>query len=87
MAYCWGRNTERQLGNGAATGNSLVPGAVSGSPVAVSGGLSFTALTAGSSHPCALTSAGMVYCWGDNYAGQLGLGTFGYATSPVAVAP
>ncbi len=53
----------------------------------MSGGLTFTALAAGSRHTCGLTSAAAVYCWGDNFSGELGLGTFGYATSPVAVAP
>ena len=33
-----------------------------------------SALASGDDHVCALSSAGMVKCWGDNRLGQLGLG-------------
>ncbi|NIM48665.1 MAG: hypothetical protein GTO22_05310, partial [Gemmatimonadales bacterium] len=36
---------------------------------------------------CGLTSSGTAYCWGSNRSGQLGRGTFGYSTVPVAVVP
>jgi len=32
-------------------------------------------ITAGGSHSCAVENDGDVYCWGDNYAGQLGNST------------
>jgi alpha-tubulin suppressor-like RCC1 family protein len=50
----------------------------------VSGG-PFSNVTAGSSHTCALTSAGAAYCWGANDHGQLGDGTLTMRTSPVLV--
>ncbi len=78
-AYCWGRNSEGQLGDGTS-------GDVRTAPVAVSGGRTYTALVAGWSHTCGLVSGGTAYCWGDNQFGQLGDGTSGTnRTSPVAV--
>jgi alpha-tubulin suppressor-like RCC1 family protein len=82
-AYCWGDDTYGQLGNGQ-TGAFLNDS----TPVAVLGGLTFTALSAGSTHTCGLTNAGTAYCWGDNRYGQLGdgqLGSFFNDSMPVAV--
>jgi alpha-tubulin suppressor-like RCC1 family protein len=79
-AYCWGYNDLGQLGSGTSGDSTSVP-------VAVAGGLTFTAIQTGARHTCALTSGGTVYCWGDDYYGQLGRGVFGFATAPVLVLP
>jgi alpha-tubulin suppressor-like RCC1 family protein len=74
-AYCWGNNSAGQLGIG--PGGSAHCGAelCSTAPVAVSGGLTFTALSVGYWHACGLTSGGAAYCWGDNDGWQLGATT------------
>ena len=37
----------------------------------------FTALSVGASHACAVGRAGAAHCWGDNQFGQLGVGAAG----------
>ena len=69
-AYCWGSDASGQLGDASQDSTRVSP-----SPVAVSGGLAFTSLSVGAAHACGRTSAGLVYCWGSNTAGQLGNGT------------
>lgn len=80
-AWCWGDNSAGQLGNGAGPGD---PGP---EPVrvAVPAGITFSQLSVGGVHTCALTPAGEAWCWGDNSTGQLGAGTFDAAAAPVAV--
>src|SRR5438046_202048 len=46
-AYCWGRNTENELGRGTMPGNATVP-----APVLTT--IKFDSITAGGSHTCAL---------------------------------
>ena len=76
--YCWGRNNFGQLGNG----NT---GTDSNMPVPVTGGHSFTKVSAGRDHVCALTSAGAAYCWGRNVTGELGNGTTDNSNVPALV--
>jgi alpha-tubulin suppressor-like RCC1 family protein len=64
---CWGRNNFGQLGNNTTVSTT--------SPTPVSGFSSDAlAVTAGDLHTCALSSAGAAFCWGMNFAGQLGNG-------------
>ena len=75
---CWGDNQVGQLGDGSTT-SRLYPVDVSGLASGV------TAIAAGSSHTCALTTRGGVVCWGNNYNGLLGDGTFINSAVPVDV--
>ncbi|MBK9443457.1 MAG: RCC1 repeat-containing protein [Comamonadaceae bacterium] len=75
---CWGNNSHGELGTGNQT-QSLVPTATQG----LSG--SVTAVATGQYHTCAIINNGSTQCWGQNYRGQLGIGTlteFDYRTVP-----
>jgi len=81
-AYCWGRNVRGQVGDGTMVARST--------PVAVSTaglppGTTFTKITTGDDHSCALAATGTVYCWGWNFRGQLGNLSGADEPAPVAV--
>ncbi len=77
-AYCWGDAANGQLGNGVTSLSSSVP-------VAVAGGHTFAQITTGEIHTCALTPAGIAYCWGDGGFGDLGTGSTAGSNTPVPV--
>jgi alpha-tubulin suppressor-like RCC1 family protein len=79
-AWCWGDNSLGQLGTNE-------PGGPTTFPRPVAGGLTFTSVSAGTSHSCGLTTANQAYCWGSDGAGRLGRGVgSGSVPTPVAVA-
>ncbi len=70
--YCWGKNTEGQLGDGGTSTAST--------PVPVSGPLTFKMISVGtgppgSAHTCGFDTGNVAYCWGNNTSGELGDGT------------
>jgi len=67
---CWGANDAGQLGSDEAPATSPAP-ATAALPET---GL-FTALSAYGRHACAVTTSGLVYCWGGNAQGELGDGS------------
>lgn len=82
VVACWGWNPRGQLGNGTNT-NSYVPVLVT-RPQALEA-QTFTSVDVGSSHSCATTSGGDIYCWGSNESGQLGVQSTAESWVPVKV--
>lgn len=75
----WGRGAEGNLANGVSTWMNYPafysgPGIKEYSPNAKLGGQTVTAMDVGLDHGCA-TANGTTYCWGHNWAGELGGGT------------
>jgi alpha-tubulin suppressor-like RCC1 family protein len=81
IAYCWGSNASGQLGDGTTVQHS------DPRPVLSPAGVTFTFITAGDSHSCAVASSGVAYCWGLNADGQLGVGDLLARTSPTPAIP
>jgi alpha-tubulin suppressor-like RCC1 family protein/uncharacterized protein YjdB len=79
-AYCWGNDHYGQVGDGGGVTSHGLP------PTPAASGYTFTTLSAGTIHTCGITPGGAAYCWGNNYYGQLGDGSYTNRDSPVAVA-
>jgi alpha-tubulin suppressor-like RCC1 family protein len=75
-AWCWGRNTNGQLGDGSDSDRT--------EPVQVAELTDVTAIAGGGHHSCAIHAGGAVSCWGANYGSQLG-NTPGDHLTPVPV--
>jgi alpha-tubulin suppressor-like RCC1 family protein len=78
VAYCWGSNLFGQVGAGTEWPRHL-------KPTAVAGGLRFSHVSAGLSQSCGVATSGRAWCWGNNFGGNLGDGTFNDSSVPVAV--
>ncbi len=85
--YCWGRNDRGQLGNPDLTSTSTPTLVPAFAPTDAGAGLSGVELALGDSHTCAVTSGNYAHCWGDNSAGELGVGpsTTTSSTDPLTV--
>ena len=67
-AYCWGNNGWGTLGDGSNAAMSITP-------VAVGGGITFRSISAGADHTCGVSTNNRAFCWGNNEWRQLGKGT------------
>jgi alpha-tubulin suppressor-like RCC1 family protein len=80
-AYCWGLGDDR-IGSDSINQRTTP---VQTRPVAVSGGLKFESVSAGSGHTCGVTTSNTAYCWGAGNSGRLGDGLEKNQSTPVAV--
>ncbi|HEY2733867.1 MAG TPA: hypothetical protein VGI70_07775, partial [Polyangiales bacterium] len=67
--YCWGQNLEGALGQNDDKGSPDLT-----TPQPVTSNMSFSQVSAGQGHVCAIREDGALYCWGRNSSMQLGLG-------------
>jgi alpha-tubulin suppressor-like RCC1 family protein len=82
VAYCWGDNSNGQLGNADGIGDGLPHP----TPTVVQGVPTLASFAAGGHYTCGLTAAGAAWCWGDNGFGALGAVTAAASwPTPVAV--
>ncbi|WGL60488.1 SGNH/GDSL hydrolase family protein [Pigmentibacter sp. JX0631] len=80
LVYCWGGNLNKsfQLGQFTRDITNHIPKEVPNL-------INVQSISAGSFHTCALTSDTSIYCWGSNFQGQLGNGTFQETIGPTRV--
>ncbi len=76
--WCWGRNTQGNLGDGSSVFSSFEPVRITGD--------GWLAVSAGRDHACALRDDDTLWCWGSDDNDQLGRG-LGGSTTPVRVLP
>ena len=81
-AYCWGFNSDGQLGNNSTT-QSGIPVAVNATGVL--SGKTIKSISAGWAYTCAIASDNNAYCWGENDDGALGNNSTTPSLVPVAV--
>ncbi len=96
QAFCWGDNYTGMLGAGVYSlpeqctpFGTTATHPCSTKPLLVTGGHSFSAISVGGDHVCAIqTGTGAAFCWGSANQGQLGISTrTPFLTSPTAVGP
>ena len=83
MVYTWGLNDFGQLGNSNTGTNSNLPVAVYTNGYL--NGKTITQIGAGFDHSLALDSDGLLYSWGNNTYGELGIGNNTHRNIPVQV--
>jgi alpha-tubulin suppressor-like RCC1 family protein len=84
--YCWGLDNGGALGVEASDACELgsAPGKCALPLRQPADALRFTAVATGLNHSCAISTSGVLYCWGSNDHGQLGSG-FRASLGPTAV--
>ena len=75
--YCWGKNNKGQIGNGNTSNQTL--------PIQINPGTTYSQVSAGLMHTCAINSSGTLHCFGDASFGQLGTGNTTQKINPSVI--
>jgi alpha-tubulin suppressor-like RCC1 family protein len=84
--FCWGANNGSQFGNGTTVSSTVPVRALFDNASMVSAGGDMMGSTSAEG-TCARKGDGSTWCWGGNYAGQVGDGTAVARSTPVRVLP
>lgn len=76
--YCWGDNSFGQLGNG-------LKGAGAQPMLATVAQVRFDSVAVGGTHACAISTTRQAYCWGSDFASELGEPPRIHSTTPIPV--
>jgi alpha-tubulin suppressor-like RCC1 family protein len=77
--FCWGRNTDGELGQGSTRDIELR------SPTQIGSDSDWVEVACGQNHTCARKSNGRLFCWGNMASGALAVGDTGEHDSPTEV--
>lgn len=77
-AWCWGNGFNGARGDGSTSTSQTTP-------VAVSGGFTWSEIYAGTSYTCGIRTTGAAYCWGTGTGGWIGDGGTSNRTTPALV--
>ena len=82
--YCWGYNNSGEL----ALGHTSTPRNISSytpTEIVPPSGVIFASVSVGQGRVCAISQTGNGYCWGSNYDGSFGDGSYNSSSRPVAM--
>ncbi|MFN3827130.1 MAG: RCC1 domain-containing protein [Micavibrio sp.] len=74
--WCWGSNSGGATGLGTTTGTTI-------QPTEVSGGGKWMSIATNWESSCGVKTDNSLWCWGENYYGELGIGTYDPSNVPV----
>jgi len=80
--WCWGKAGDGQLGNNSTNSSFPYPVQIFSGNLIVK---SFSSVSSGVAHTCAISTDRQVYCWGSNRYGQLGVGGITGSSTPQRV--
>ena len=83
-AHCWGTDIQGQVGRSTTPpACDVLTDCMITTRSAVIGGITFSSLSVGGGHSCALRADGAAYCWGSNLQGQVGAAAHGVRCKPI----